>query len=128
MAANKPSATVKVLQLPEGYTVRKVKGILKVVVAKPREAAIVKKAMLKGIRKNFKSGEFDYQMSARETIWTSKCRFTVDELVSTLEGLLDEAEDGRFTRRQIARLLSGWESMYDNIIQINDDTYEYRAS
>lgn len=36
--------TVKVLQLPEGYTVRKVKGILKVVEAKPRKVAIVKKA------------------------------------------------------------------------------------
>lgn len=36
--------TVKVLQLPEGYTVRKVKGVLKVVVVKPRKVAIVKKA------------------------------------------------------------------------------------
>lgn len=42
MATNNEIA--KALKLPEGHTVRKVKGVLKVVVAKPRKVAVVKKA------------------------------------------------------------------------------------
>lgn len=47
MAANKVNPLVKALQIPEGFTTRKVKGVL--VVVKMRKAAIAKeKTMLIG--------------------------------------------------------------------------------
>lgn len=128
MAAKKVNPLVEELKAKfEGLTARKIGNSLQVV--RQQKAAIAKeKDMLKGIRKNYSNGEFDFQLSARATVWASKGSFTVDELVSVLQGLLKDGEDGFFNRRQMVRLLSGWESMYDAIVQIDADTYEYRAS
>lgn len=70
--------------LPEGYTVRKVGKILKVVPMR-RKVAIVKKEkiMLKGIRQEV-SGDFDMLRSIRATALEASEPFTAEEMFNAL--------------------------------------------
>jgi len=114
-------------QLPEGYTVRKVGNSLKVVPMRKKVAIVEQKAMLKAVRKNYSNGEFDCQMSLKATVWASKGAFTVDELVAALQSV-SQGEAESPNRRKVERVLAGYEGQYDAVVQIDADTYEYRAS
>lgn len=95
MAANKVNPLVKALQIPEGFTTRKVKGVLQVVPAKPRKAAIVKREMLKAVRATIgKRQIFEWQESLQKTILANKeASFTADEMYAALESVCKEGED-----------------------------------
>lgn len=95
MAANKVNPLVKALQIPEGFTTRKVKGVLRVVPAKPRKAAIVKeKEMLKAVRSTYgKKQIFDWQESLKDTVLANKeAVFTADEMYAALESVCQEGD------------------------------------
>jgi hypothetical protein len=81
------------LQLPEGYTVRKVKGTLKVVPMR-RRAVKQEKAMLKAVRTTFgKFKEFDWQESMKDTVLANKEQaFTADEMYAALESVVQEGD------------------------------------
>lgn len=84
------------LQLPEGYTVRKVGNSLKVVPMRKRRVAIVEeKAMLKGVRATIgKKQIFEWQGSLQKTILANKeADFSADEMYQALESVCHEGED-----------------------------------
>ena len=84
------------LQLPEGYTVRKVGKFLKVVPMRRKKVAIVKeKAMLKAVRVTIgKKQIFEWQESLQNTILANKeVSFTADEMYAALESVCKEGED-----------------------------------
>jgi hypothetical protein len=80
MAAN----AIANLQLPEGYTVRKVGNSLKVVPMK-KKAVVVKqeKAMLRGVRVDAK-GEMDLLRSIQATYEAANEPFTAEEMLEAL--------------------------------------------
>jgi hypothetical protein len=91
---------VAALQIPEGYTVRNVRGVLKVVVAKPRKAAIVQeeKAVLKAVRKTDCYG-FCWQESMIQTVIANKgISFTASEMYEALVSV-SQGEDMDSFRR-----------------------------
>lgn len=84
------------LQLPEGYTVRKVGKSLKVVPMRRKKVAIVKeKAMLKAVRATIgKRQIFEWQESLQDTLKANKgIAFTADEMYAALESVCREGED-----------------------------------
>jgi len=95
------NATVAALQLKDGLTVRKVKGVLKVVAAKPRKAAIVKekKEMLNAVRVVAKGYGFDWQGSLMKTLVANeKATFTAIEMYQALDSVAQGEDMDRFDR------------------------------
>ena len=79
------------LQLPEGYTVRKVGNGLKVVPMRKRKVAIVEeKAMLKAVRSTYgKQQIFDWQESLKDTVLANReAVFTPEEMYAALESVV----------------------------------------
>lgn len=133
MAANKVNPLVKALQIPEGFTTRKVKGVLRVVPAKPRKAAIVKKKiMLKGVRVEDKCyKEMDWQESAIQTIKENNLPFTVDELFDAIQSVRLEKDDleGMGCRKDtLQRYVNGWTHHPFNqwLEKVSENTYQMR--
>jgi hypothetical protein len=95
------------LQLPEGFTVRKVGNSLKVVPMRKRKVAIVEeKAMLKAVRSEY-CGEFDWQESLKDTVLANKeTVFSVDEMYQALESVYRYGED-LDSKERVARRLEG---------------------
>lgn len=95
------------LQLPEGYTVRKVGSSLKVVPMR-RKVAIAKqeKVMLKAIRSEV-YGEFEWQESLKDTVLANREQsFTADEMYAALESVCKAGED-LDSKERVARRLEG---------------------
>lgn len=94
------------LQLPEGYTVRKVKGVLKVVPMRKR-VVIAKKQMLNAVRSEY-CGEFDWQESLKDTVLANReAVFTVDEMYAALESVSRVGDDQLDSKERVARRLEG---------------------
>lgn len=96
------------LQLPEGYTVRKVGNSLKVVPMRRKKVAIVKeeKGMLKAVR-TVMYGEFEWQESLKDTVLANReATFTADEMYSALESVCKPGED-LDGKERVARRLEG---------------------
>ena len=128
--AAKINATVAALQLPEGFTVRKIKGVLKVVPARQRKAAIAveEKAMLKAVRTIF-AKEFDWQESMKDTVLANReTVFTADEMHEALESVCQEGEDLGSKRDVIERLdfLSRY-TLQIRLEKIGEQTYKFRC-
>jgi hypothetical protein len=100
------------LQLPEGYTVRKVGNSLKVVPMRKRKVAIVKeKTMLKGVRIEDKGYGMCWQESASETIKVNDCAFTLEELHNAIQSVRqsdDDIEGSGYSKSRLERQLEGW--------------------
>lgn len=94
------------LQLPEGFTVRKVGNSLKVVPMRKRKVAIVKKQMLNAVRSEY-YGEFDWQESLKDTVLANKeTAFTAEEMYAALESVCQSGED-LDSKERVARRLEG---------------------
>lgn len=98
------------LQLPEGYTVRKVKGSLKVVPMRKRKVVIAKE-MLKGIRVDHK-GQMDVLRSIQATYQASKSPFTAEEMLKSLEEVANGEQVFNLNQRRINNFLSACCNMY----------------
>ena len=92
------------LQLPEGYTVRKVGNSLKIVPMRRRKVVIAKKAMLNAVRSE-SFGEFDWQESLKDTVLANReSTFTADEMYAALQSVCKAGEDLDSKERIIRRL------------------------
>lgn len=102
------------LQLPEGYTVRKVGNSLKVVPMRKRRAAIAKeKAMLRGVRIEDKGYGMCWQESASETIKVNGCAFTLEELHNAIQSVRleeDDIEGSGYSQSRLERQVEAWVS------------------
>lgn len=95
------------LQLPEGYTVRKVGNGLKVVPMRKRKVAIVEeKAMLKAVRSTYgKQQIFDWQESLKDTVLANReAVFTAEEMYAALESVV-QGDDYFESKSEIIRRL-----------------------
>ncbi|OLD63785.1 MAG: hypothetical protein AUF65_01370 [Chloroflexi bacterium 13_1_20CM_50_12] len=95
------------LQLPEGFTVRKIGNSLKIVPMRRRKAVIVKKQMLTVVRSEY-CGEFDWQESLKDTVLANKEQsFTVDEMYAALESICKDGDEQLDSKERVARRLEG---------------------
>jgi hypothetical protein len=127
MAANK---IVSELQLPEGYTVRKVKGVLKVVSARVRKAVIVEeKAMLNAVRTTYgKHKIFDWQESLKDTVLANReAIFTADEMYSALESVV-QGDDYFESKQEVIRRLEflSVRTLQIRLEKVAVQTYKFR--
>lgn len=124
------SKVVAELQLKEGLTVRKVKGVLKVVPApKKKEAVIVKEenAMLKAVRATIgKKQIFEWQESLQKTILANKDQgFTADEMYAALESVCRDGED-LDDRKFVTEYLDGFVKHPFPPFRVSKDGDQYR--
>lgn len=139
MAVNK---VVAKLQLPEGYTVRKIKGVLKVVVARQRTAIVNRnwddwakvlkssqkeKDMLNAVRYVAKGYGFDWQGSLIRTLAANeKAEFTAQEMYEALVGVSQgEDMDGL---SDVERMLSMMAGRMPSPVRLEkvDDTFKVK--
>jgi Cdc6-like AAA superfamily ATPase len=116
MAAKKVNPIVALLRLPEGYTVRLVRGELKVVAARKRKVVAVakeSKSMLNPVRATFKQNRrqiLDWQESLQSTCKANKgIAFTSDEMYTALQSLCQNDEDEEYldSEKRVAEYLNG---------------------
>lgn len=94
------------LQLPEGYTVRKVGKILKVVPMRRKSVIVKEKSMLNAVRSEM-YGEFEWQESLKDTVLANKeIAFTADEMYLALESVCKVGDD-LDSKERVTRRLEG---------------------
>jgi hypothetical protein len=98
--------TMTALQLPEGYTVRKVGKILKVVPMRRKSVIVKEKSMLNAVRSEM-YGEFEWQESLKDTVLANKeIAFTADEMYLALESVCKVGDD-LDSKERVTRRLEG---------------------
>jgi hypothetical protein len=114
-------------QLPEGFTVRKVKGSLKVVPMR-KKVAIVKKAMLNAVRSTYgKHQIFDWQESLKDTVLANKeTVFTADEMFAALESVV-QGDDYFESKQEVIRRLEylSVRTLQIRLEKVAEQTYKF---
>jgi hypothetical protein len=116
------------IQLPEGYTVRKVGNSLKVVPMRRKKVVIAKeKAMLKAVR-TLCAKEFDWQESLKDTVLANKdVTFTADEMYAALESVCNEDEYLDSKQQVITRLnFLCAHTLQIRLEKVAEQTYKFR--
>ena len=140
---------VAALQLPEGFTVRKVRGgALKVVAAKPRKAAVVivsenknwddwaevlvasqkEKEMLRAVRAVAKGYGFDWQGSLIKTLVANeKAVFTAQEMYDALQSVSQGEDMDRLSDvERVLGMMAGRAPSPVRLEKVDNTTYKVK--